>query len=128
MFGSPPLDSHRLRNRDIRGSPLATHYRSTQEQSIITVRVSSAHARKDVISFFLCPGKSGNVKSVRYVVGFSDFVGQWVVLYITNKIYVVGFSDFQGHWVVLYNQQNICSGFESPRFHIICAFFREKKK
>ena len=66
MFASPSIDSHRLHDRDLRGSPLATHYRSTQEQTIITVRVSSAHARKDVISFLLFPDKSGNMQSVGF--------------------------------------------------------------
>ena len=64
MFASQSTDSHRLRNRDLRGSPLATHYRSTQEQTIITIHVSSAHARKDVISLFIFPEKSKNIKSV----------------------------------------------------------------
>ena len=60
MFASPPIDSHRLGSRDLRGSPLATLYRrSTQELTIITIHihVSSAHARRDVISFFLFPRK-----------------------------------------------------------------------
>ena len=64
MFGSPPIDSHRPCNRDLRGSPLATHYHSTQGQTIVTVHVSSAHARKYVISFLLIPEKSGSIKSV----------------------------------------------------------------
>ena len=53
MFDSPPIDPHRLRNRDLRGSPLATDYRSTQGQTIIFIHVSSAHDRKGVI-FLLC--------------------------------------------------------------------------
>ena len=64
MFGSPIIDSHRLRNRDLRGSPLATHYyRSTQEQTIITIHVSSAHARKDasLFPYFAFLEKSGNM-------------------------------------------------------------------
>ena len=66
MFASPSNDSHRLRDWDLRGSPLATHYRSTQEQTIITIHVFSAHARKDVISFFIFPEKIGNMKSVGF--------------------------------------------------------------
>ena len=44
--------------------PLATHYRSTREQTITTRQVSSAHSRKDVVSLFLFP-----VKKWRYEVG-----------------------------------------------------------
>ena len=58
------MDSHRLRNRDCGGSPLATHYRSTQGHTIITIHVSSAHARRDVISFLAFSEKSGNMESV----------------------------------------------------------------
>ena len=57
MFGSPSINSHRLRQRDLRGSPLATYYRSTQGQTIITIHVSSAHARKDVISLLVFRAK-----------------------------------------------------------------------
>ena len=59
MFGSPPIDSHRLRDRDLRGSLPSprTAVRSTQEQTIITIHVSSAHSREDVISFLPFPEK-----------------------------------------------------------------------
>ena len=58
------MDYHRLFNRDLRGSPLATHC-STQEQIIVTIHVSSAHARKYFFLFYL-PEKSGNMKSVGF--------------------------------------------------------------
>ena len=45
--------THRRRNRNLRGSPLAKHYSSNQGQSMITTHVSSEHARKDV--FILYP-------------------------------------------------------------------------
>ena len=87
MFGSPPIDFHRLRNRDLRGSPLATHYRSPQEQTIITIHVSSAHARKDLISFLLFPEKKrkyevGGTRThdISFVGYIGDCVAQWVVL------------------------------------------------
>ena len=32
----------------------------------MTIHVSSAHARQDVISFFIFPEKSGNMKSVGF--------------------------------------------------------------
>ena len=50
MFGSPPIDSHRLRNRGPRGSPLATHYRtsSTHVETIIALHVSSAQVPQKI--------------------------------------------------------------------------------
>ena len=101
MFASPPFDSHRLRNRGLLDSPLATHYRSTQEQSIITIHVSSAHAGKYVSSFLLFPEKGGNMKSV----GFEPTT--YILLDIWN--YPLAHVVYVGQWVVRYNQQKFFS-------------------
>ena len=96
MFGSPSIDSHRLRNRHLRGlSPLATHYRSTQEQTIITSQVSSAHACKDVISLFALPGKKR-----KYEVGGTRTHDLSLVGYIELPTGPRSHSDYVGPWVV----------------------------
>ena len=62
MFASPSIDCHRLRNRDLRGSPFATHYRSTQEPTIINNYSRLQRERSQIRYFpFSFPGEKAKI-------------------------------------------------------------------
>ena len=94
-FASPSIDSRRLRTRDLRGSPHATHYRSTQELTTITIHVSSAHARKYVISLF-----RRKREHVGYIALSTEQRGH-VTFSISNILFVRHVSVFDGLFYML---------------------------